>query len=251
LASDFDYTILNERSHRPWPMPDGPWVMTQSWHDLLFAHWPVPAAALVSKLPPGLTLDLFEGQAWLGIVPFRMSHVTARGVPDLPGLSAFPELNVRTYVRVGDRGGVWFLSLDAANALAVVTARTLFHLPYYRASMRLDEQDGVIEYSSRRRRRDLPAVFEGAYAPAGAVFHPQPGTLEHFLTERYCLYAASPRALLTVDIQHPRWSLQPAVATIGVNTMADAAGVPIASAPALLHFARRQDVVAWAPTAVL
>src|SRR5437867_2588447 len=99
--------------HRPWPLPREPWVMAQTWHDLLFAHWPVPAVALRPVIPAFLDVDTFEGEAWIGVVPFRMSGVHPRFVPSLPGLSAFPELNVRTYVTDGERPGVWFFSLDA------------------------------------------------------------------------------------------------------------------------------------------
>lgn len=116
--TDFPFEIVDEQAHRPWPMPDGPWIMTQSWHDLLFAHWPVDRRALEAKLPPMLQLDLFEGQAWLGITPFHLTNVAPRGVPALPLVSAFPELNVRAYVRIGDKPGVYFFSLDAGNPLA-------------------------------------------------------------------------------------------------------------------------------------
>src|SRR5687768_11161807 len=100
MATDFDYRTLDVTSHRPWPMPDRPWVMTQTWHDLLFSHWPVDPAMIRAHVPTGLELDLFDGRAWIGVVPFHMTNVAPRAVPALPGLSAFPELNVRTYVRV-------------------------------------------------------------------------------------------------------------------------------------------------------
>jgi len=129
MPGDFDDSFLTDTAHRPWPLPERPWIMTQTWHDLLFAHWPVDKERLRAKLPPGIALDLFDGQAWLGVVPFRMSNVAPRGLPALPWVSAFPELNVRTYVTRDGKPGVYFFSLDAANPLAVQTARTLFHLP--------------------------------------------------------------------------------------------------------------------------
>ncbi len=127
----FPTGIVDHVAHRPWPLPEGPWIMTQSWHDLLFAHWPVAADLLRARVPPGLELDLFERQAWLGVIPFHMTNVAPRGVPALPFVSAFPEINVRTYVRVGDKPGVYFFSLDAGNPLAVSVARGMFHLPYF------------------------------------------------------------------------------------------------------------------------
>src|SRR4051812_42045561 len=115
---DFDTTILDVVGHRPWALPDRAWVMTQTWHDLLFAHWPVKSSDLRPKVPAAFELDLFDGHAWVGVVPFHMTNVAPRGVPSLPRVSEFPELNVRTYVRVGDRPGIYFFSLDAGSALA-------------------------------------------------------------------------------------------------------------------------------------
>src|SRR5437763_13687118 len=125
--------ILEQTAHRPWPLPHGPWILAQSWHDLLFAHWPVDAQALRPDIPASRAIVTFDGQAWIGIVPFRMSGVRLRWTPSLPWLSAFPELNVRTYVTAQEKPGVWFFSLDAANLLAVTAARWSFHLPYFRA----------------------------------------------------------------------------------------------------------------------
>ena len=192
-------------------------------------------------------LDLYDGAAWLGIVAFRMTNVAPRGVPSLPWVSAFPELNVRTYVRVDGKPGVYFFSLDAGNRLAVAAARALFHLPYFSATMRVERIDGRVRYRSRRGHSTSgSAELVAEYAPTGPMFIPKAGTLEHFLTERYCLYtvddAARPRRL---DIHHAPWSLQPAEAEFVVNTMADAAGLHLPRRAPLLHFATRQDAIAW------
>jgi uncharacterized protein len=243
--------------HRPWPRPAGPWVMRQTWHDLLFAHWPVPAAKLRAALSPdpatGLALDTFDGAAWVGVVPFRMSGVRPRGLPPLPRLSAFPELNVRTYVTLGDRPGVWFFSLDAGNALAVRIARRWFHLPYFAARMACEGEGGGLRYASERAHAGAPpARFLARYAPAGAVAPSRPGTLEHWLTERYCLYAYDARAgrLLRGEIHHARWPLQPAEAEIEACAMTAGHGFELPDAAPLLHFARRLDVIVWSPYAV-
>jgi len=243
----FNPDILKIAAHRPWPMPSSPWVMTQVWHDLLFAHWPIDAAVFRAKVPSEFELDLFEGQAWIGVVPFHMSDVSPRGVPSLPWISAFPELNVRTYVRVGGDPGVYFFSLDATNPIAVAVARTMFHLPYFRADMKVAERDGWIEYTSRRATNSGPAVeFVGRYRPVSAPEPPVNGTLEYFLTERYCLFTvdASSRAY-RCDIHHPPWPLQRAEAEISINTMASAAGVQLPALAPLLHFSKRQDMVGW------
>ena len=223
--------------------------MAQSWHDLLFAHWRVDPAILRLHIPKRLEIDLFQGQAWLGIVPFRMSKVRFRGTPAMPRLSAFPELNVRTYVVADGKPGVWFFSLDAANALAVATARAWFHLPYFRAQMKCREGDAWINYSSRRTHKNAPsAILHAKYRPMDKKFLARPGTLEHFLTERYCLYAASARQrIYRGEIHHPPWPLQLAEAEFGQNTMADAAGVALPRQRPLLLFSRRQDVIVWPP----
>jgi uncharacterized protein len=249
--SDFDSRILDEVAHRPWPMPDSAWLMTQTWNDLLFAHWKVDPQLIASKIPAGLTLDLFHGDAWLGIVPFHMTNVAPRFVPNLPWMSAFPELNVRTYVRVGDKPGVYFFSLDAANAVAVRTARALFHLPYFSASMHVEIRDGMVDYESHRKGESAPADFAATYGPVGKTFIPEPGSLDYFLTERYCLYTIDDRAeRRRVDIHHPPWLLQHASITLRTNTMTAPLDIPLPKSKPLVHFAKRQDAVAWGPTPV-
>jgi uncharacterized protein YqjF (DUF2071 family) len=223
--------------------------MTQTWHDLLFAHWPVRPADLRAKVPAAFELDLFAGDAWIGIVPFRMTNVAPRGVPAVPWLSEFPELNVRTYVRVGDRPGVFFFSLDAASAPAVRAARVLLNLPYYTAAMTVRLRDQFVEYDSRREGEGVEAVLTASYGPTGAPFNPAPGTLEYFLTERYCLYNQNRRGVpYRLEIHHPPWPLQPAEATLISNSMATVHGIALPDRTPILHFAKRQDMVAWAPT---
>jgi len=252
VLSDFPSGITDEVAHRPWPMPDAPWIMTQSWHDLLFAHWPVGADVLRAHVPPGLELDLFEGQAWLGIVPFHMTNVAPRAVPALPWVSAFAELNVRTYVRVGSKPGVYFFSLDASNPLAVLVARTMFNLPYYAASMEVASERETVRYVSHRDvSAGVKADFVASYRAIGPVFSVRPGSLDYFLTERYCLYTVNDAfELRRLEIHHPPWLLQVAETAIEENTMADAAGIRLPSMAPRLHFARRQDMVAWAPAPV-
>jgi uncharacterized protein YqjF (DUF2071 family) len=225
--------------------------MTQTWHDLLFAHWPVDAALLRDKVPSAFDVDRFDGTAWIGIVPFHMTNVAPRWIPALPGVSAFPELNVRTYVRVHGRPGVYFFSLDAASRFAVRAARTLLNLPYYTAAMTVRTRDGGIDYQSRRHGTHGDASLSAAYRPTGPPVTAAPGTLDYFLTERYCLFNLDRRgAPYRLDIHHPPWPLQPAAAEFVRNTMADPAGVRLPDVAPLLHFSRRQDMVAWAPMSV-
>jgi uncharacterized protein YqjF (DUF2071 family) len=217
--------------------------MRQTWNDLLFAHWPVSEAQVRPRVPAAFELDLFDGDAWIGIVPFHMTNVTARGVPPLPWLSAFPELNVRTYVRVGSKPGVYFFSLDAGRMLAVLAAR-LLNLPYFAASMQVARAGEAVRY--RSRRPGWRAEFEARYQPIGPVYNAVEGSLDYFLTERYCLYELDRmRRPYRLDIDHAPWPLQPASADITKNTMAGAAGITLPSREPLLHFARRQDMVGW------
>ena len=250
INHDFDRASLDEVTHRPWPLPRRPWVMTQTWHSLLFAHWRADPAALRARVPAAFELDVFEGQAWVGIVPFYMTNVAPRGVPSLPWLSRFPELNVRTYVRVADRPGVFFFSLDAGSRLAVQAARRWLNLPYHSATMRTDWRSPRVEYVSTRRAPPA-AAFAASYEPSSDTFLAQRGSLEHFLTERYCLYHLDRRGSPSrLEIHHPAWRLQRADAVFHVNTMASAHGLELHDSPALLHFSLRQDAVAWAPVPV-
>lgn len=221
--------------------------MAQRWHDLLFAHWPLPAELLRPTLPPGLALDTFDGQAWIAVVPFRMSGIRPHGAPAVPWLSHFLELNLRTYVTAGGKGGVFFYCLDASNPVAVALARSVFRLPYYNAQMTLADDGALIRYGSRRIHRGAAsAEVRATYGPSGPVQLAQPGTLEHWLTERYCLYTADARGrLYRGEVHHAPWPLQAATAEFTVNTMPQAHGLRLPPVAPLLHFARRLDVVVW------
>jgi uncharacterized protein YqjF (DUF2071 family) len=251
VQHDFDFRVLQRVEHRPWPLPDRPWVMTQTWQDLLFAHWPVDAAVVRPKIPPELELDLYNGRPWLGIVPFMMTNVAPRWIPAVPGLSAFPEINVRTYVRAGDKPGVFFFSLDAGSALAARSARLALNLPYFAAAMKVRRSGETITYESARRSLRHPAAFSATYARRGSAYYADPGSLAYFLTERYCLYHVDRRGRpYRLEIHHPPWPLQPADAEIARNTMGEAAGIPLPDIAPVLHFAKRQDMVAWLPAAL-
>lgn len=239
--------LLKQHEHRPNPLPDRPWRMTMSWLDLLFAHWSFPPEVIRALLPPNLTLDTFEGRAWVGVVPFRMENVGPPGLNWLPGVSAFPELNVRTYVVHEGKPGVWFFSLDAASMLAVQAARLGFHLPYFYAHMRCEEREGWIHYESERDHTGVQSGgFVGRYRPVGEVYHSAPGTLEAWLTERYCLYAANRKGQIRRgEIHHVQWPLQRAEAETQTCTVTQAWGIQLVGQPETLHFVKRLDVVAW------
>jgi uncharacterized protein len=219
-----------------------------TWSELLFAHWPMDPQWIARRLPVGLEVDTFDGQAWVGIVPFQMSDVAPRGFPALPGLSRFLELNLRTYVVRDGKPGVWFWSLDAANPIAVRVARTTFNLPYMDAKMSLEMStlDGGIVYRSERTHRgEPPATLDMTYRPEGPPFRANPGTLEYWLTARYCLYSANRNGVLyRGEIFHPPWMLQRAGCDIRKNTMGTAQQLEFRGEPHLL-FAAPVAVQAW------
>lgn len=210
--------------------------MTMTWSRLLFMHWPVPESALRQHVPPMLEVDTFKGIAWLGIVPFTMTGVRARGTPALPGPGAFHELNVRTYVRYQDNPGVWFFSLDAASRLAVMAARLGFHLPYFNATMSLTERDGRIRYASTRTdHRAAAAALRCTYWTEHNTTCSVPGSLEAFLTDRYRLFASDlpprePERLWVGEIDHDPWLLAPARCEVEHNSMVAPLGVETSAA---------------------
>ncbi len=242
--------VLRAVQHRPTPLPQRPWAMQQRWNDLLFAHWPVPVSAIASTLPPGLVTDTFDGSAWLGVVPFAMDRVRIHGLPSVPGARAFPELNLRTYVRErgSNRSGVYFYSLDASNPLAVAIARTAFRLPYYwaRMSLRYGPETGrsrEIRYRSQRLFSAHAAGFKARYRGLGTMAQ---GPLEHFLTARYALYTATRSGrLLRGDIHHLPWPLERAEAEFEQNDLPAAHGFTLPDRPPVLHYSRELMVYVW------
>lgn len=235
--------ILRAVVHRPWPLPAKPWIMVQLWHDLLFAHWPISPEIMRQRVPPELPLDLYQDQAWIGIIPFHMSNVRPRWIPPLPELSRFPEMNVRTYVTLDDKPGVYFFSLDAGNLPAVWAARALYYLPYFYAAMQVAVEGHKVTYSSRRSQRNVE--FTAQYRPITPPQLRQRDTLEYWLTERYCLYTVHRRRVYRGNIHHVPWPLQDAEAEIQANTMAAAAAISLPSCSPLLHFSRLQEVLIW------
>jgi uncharacterized protein YqjF (DUF2071 family) len=230
--------VTDEIAHRPWPLPDEPWANAQTWVDLAFLHWRVDAGELLRALGRSVELDTFDGDAWLGVTPFLLTGFRVRGLPPVPRASTFPELNVRTYVTRDGKPGIWFFSLDAASTLAVEGAKRLYKLPYHRAQMTCERVGERVRYESARPG----AAFSGSYRGRGDVFHAEAGTLEHFLTERYCLYTEDGGRAYRAEIHHPPWDLQQGEATVDLNTMA-----PVSlgdDAPHVL-FSARQDVVVW------
>lgn len=203
-------------------------------------------------MPDPLPLDTFDGSAWIGVVPFEMRNVRPRFLPAVPGLSFFPELNVRTYVTLAGRPGVYFFSLDAANPVIVELARSIFCLPYQNATMQCAVDNEMVYYGSTRRdTRAAPAYFRAAYRPTGAPFVAAHGTLEYFLTARYCLYTIGPGgSVLRAEIHHRPWRLQNAECKVETNTMTEPIGLKLPAESPHLLFAKQLEMVTWLPVRI-
>jgi len=232
---------LEHLEHRPWALPSRGWIMGQTWEELLFAHWRVPVEEVRQHVPEWLEVEEHDGSAWLGVTPFRLTGLRGRGMLPIPYVSSFLELNVRTYVRAEDKPGIWFFSLDASSRVAVEAARRTYRLPYFHARMSASKRGEWVDYECSRID-EAGRVFSARYRPDGPVSHAEPGSLEWFLAERYCLYATGDRgSLARAEIHHERWPLQPAEAAI---ELASISPLELRGDP-LLHFSRRQDVVIW------
>ncbi|MFL5733995.1 MAG: YqjF family protein [Chloroflexia bacterium] len=229
------------------PRPTGPWVITQTWRNLLFAHWPVPPDLLRPLVPGGLELDTFDGEAWVAVVPFRLTNIRMRPFPEVPFTDQFLELNVRTYV-VGDgKPGVFFLSMEADNRWAIALARSLYYLPYLYSRISFNMKGDTVYFRHRRMEREArEAEFVAAYSPTSETFTTDPGTLEYWLTERYCCFGVNEsNAICRADIYHLPWRLQKAQADIRVNTAALSHGIELPAKEPLLHYSRYVKAFIW------
>jgi uncharacterized protein len=237
--TDLDRIAMRERP-TGWP------IMRQNWGKLLFMHWRMDEKLLRPLIPAQLEIDTFDGSAWIGVVPFTMWGIRASFLPPIPGASAFHELNVRTYVHHRGVPSVWFLSLDAANKLAVWGARKFYQLPYFNAQMSLDQTGNTIRYSSSRRdSRGAPAELRATWTIGEALPQISPGSLEFFLTERYCLDTEHKGKLYRARIHHNPWPLQKATLDSFGSTMFESHGLPTPQGDPLLHYCEEISVNIW------
>jgi uncharacterized protein YqjF (DUF2071 family) len=226
--------------------PGGLPLMHQNWGKLLFMHWAIDVELLRPLIPAQLSIDTFDGRAWIGIVPFTMWGIRASFLPPIPGTSAFHELNVRTYVHFKSVPGVWFFSLDAVNNLAVWGARTFYYLPYFNARMSLEQTDNKISYSSTRLdSRGPTADFAATWKIREPLPRSEPDSLEFFLTERYCLYAFHRDQLYRSRIFHQPWPLQQATIASYKSGMIQSLGIQPPDTQPLLHYAESISVDIW------
>lgn len=229
-----------------------PWIMTQRWNDLLFLHYSVSPETLRPLIPDALTLDLYQHRAWVSITPFWINHLRPPGIPSLPWISHFAEINVRTYVSHGGKPGVYFFSLDASNLSAVWGARVFYRLPYWQAAMKLEGRGkAMLQYRSKRQHGPKPAEIRLSYGPASPPFQARPGSLQHFLSERYCLYSYNRKRLYRGEIHHLPWELQEATVEVELNTMAQTAAIELPPTPDSAYFSRELKVLFWPPERLL
>lgn len=242
--------ILEIKEHRPFPMPKSPWVMQQSWKDLLFLHYKVPYHILRPLVPQELELDTYNDEVWISITPFKMRNVKFRMLPSIPTATNFLELNLRTYVKFKGRGGIYFFSLDASSILSVIGARTGAFLPYFTASMSVNEEMGEFHFKSRRNK-DNGIMLDVKYKPTSPPFKSPVGSLEEWLVERYCLFQETIKGkFLEIDIHHLKWSLQHAEAHILTNTLTKPLNLAIPDKPSMIHFSKYLKVLVWPPKIV-
>jgi len=244
--------FLVRTSHKPRPLPSGRWAMTQRWNDLLFAHWPIPAAKLESLLPDWLEADTLQGSAWLGAVPFWLDRIKIRGVPPIPGLRNFPDLNLRTYVRDRFTGtpGIYFFSVDSNNLLAIAAAHAVYRLPYFLAEMHLERRsEREFAFYSRRRFSRQPVIFKARYrglGPSRRLVEVRSGSFEHFMSERPCVFSVNRAGQpIRANLHHVPWPLEEAEAEIERNDLPAAAGIQLPDIEPVLHYTRRLAVYVW------
>ncbi len=273
-------SLLYSVEHRPWLPPDAHWLFSQSWNDLLFAHFAIDPPTLRRLVPEALTLDLYDGVAWLTISSCSASHVRPSGVPPLPGISFFPQVNLRTYVTLQagqekpghdktgqEKPGLYYFSVDAANLSAVWLARIFFRMPYWHAAIQLsgstihapnaeahNPEERSIHFRSSRLHGPAatngPAKFDVSYTPEGEPERTRRGTLDEFLTERYCVYLWNRGRCYRAEIHHQPWALQRTSVNLRANSMAEPLGLTLPLKPELCHFSRSLKMLAWAPERV-
>jgi uncharacterized protein YqjF (DUF2071 family) len=228
---------------RPADLP----LMEHHWGKLLFMHWPIPVERLRPLIPPQLDIDTFDGEAWVGITPFTLWNVRLSFTPPVPYLSDFHELNVRTYVLYRGVPGVWFFSLNTNSSMTVFGARTFYFLPYFNSDIDLRREGDTIHYHLRRTDAERPAAFDATWEIGKELPEAEPGTLEFFLTERYCLYSASGESIYRARIHHRPWPLRQAALLSYASDIAESDYLPKLKAKPLVHYAEALAVDVWPP----
>jgi len=232
-------------SHLPFPMPERKFSLKQNWVNLTFMHWEVDPDILRMHVPDDLEIELFEGKAYVGVIPFRMEKVRPRNLPSVSFISNFPEFNIRTYVRKNGKGGVFFLTLDAMSRVTCLYAPFAYGLPYKYAKGFVNAVNGIYSWSSKRISGEIR--LEGESEPKGHLLKAKKGSLEEFLFERYCLYVSKNGITYRAYTCHEPWEFQDAEANIRYNSLTEhyKLGIQNTLEPDLIHFSKGVEVMTW------
>lgn len=239
--------ILMEQEHRPYQLPDSPWVSTQKWEDVLFLHWPVSPKELRPHIPPCLHLDLYDDAAWLGIVFFQVKGMRPRALPSVPCISSYLQLNVRTYTTYMGKPGIYFISLDVNSRLASILARAVYSLPFRAANMKIDKQGNEINMVSVMDHSYRKEGFSCGFTPVSPAFYAKVDSFDYWLLERYCLWSLKRGNLFRTDIHHTKWSLQKAEVIIRSNSMASFLPRKSFLDDPIVHYSALKHALFWLP----
>ncbi len=239
--------IMRDIGHRPWPLPSKNWIMRQRWRNLLFSHWPIPLETLRRHIPSELEIDTYQGRAYLGVIVFMIEGIHLRGLSSLSLTPVFSEVNLRTYVHYQGKPGVFFLSLDVGDWASYTIAKRWYRLPYKKALISFQKEGQSFACQSVRKGTiDPPISFGVKYAPASEVYVPKEGTLDHWLTERYCLFSTNNGSnIYCGEIHHRPWPLQKAKADISKNTLFTPFRMEGSEGKPICHFSKGLDTLFW------
>lgn len=241
-----DHPSLLEVDHRPWKLPNNNWKWRQSWNNLVFIHYKIDIQSLRALVPSKFEIDLYQGEAWISIVPFFMEDVMKGNIPSFYPFKKFPELNLRTYVKYENKPGVFFFSLDAECLPVVLGGNLLYGVPYKYAKMNyeLSENGGYL-----RSDRFIGSVeFEMRYRKIGEIFESEIGSLQEWLSERYCLYSKSNHTeFYRVEVHHKKWPLQNCEVSISKNDILKASNLEVDLDSMIVNYSPGVDVISFRP----
>ena len=239
--------MMKKQDHRSWPVPSKNWIMRQTWKNVFFAHWPILPERLRSSIPSSLDIDTYQQMAWLGVVIFEIEGIYFRGLSPISVVFRFPEVNLRTYVQHKGKPGVFFLSLDVGNWASLAISKRWYHLPYCKAKISYRKEGNTFHCQSvRNGNSNNPITFKGSFTTDLRSYFPEEGTIDHWLTERYCLYSLDRKGnIYCGDIHHKPWSLQKAQAVLSNNTLPAPFGIDISEDEPILHFSKGLDALFW------
>ncbi|MBW8348799.1 DUF2071 domain-containing protein [Bacillus sp. IITD106] len=237
--------VLQKTEHRPYPLPSKYWIMRQKWRDVLFMHLPIKPEKLQPYIPSAIEIDTFDGYAWLGVVVFKIDGIYPRGFPPVSIRPAFPEINLRTYVRCNDKPGIYFLSLDVDDWTSYTLAKRWLHVPYHPAKISIQKKKQSYQFESIRNRNNQ-IICKGSYTPLSGIYYPENMTLDHWLTERYCFFSNDIKSnIYCLDIHHTPWPLQKAVSDIYTNKLFSPFHFDLTDGTPIFHYSKGVDALVW------